>query len=57
MPVNIVENLIQSFKTFQHIIAADIKDLDEVDGIGEVRAKNIKQSIIIVYLSLIHKYI
>lgn len=45
MPSNIVENLVKSFKTFQHIIAADIPALDAVEGIGEVRAKNIRQSI------------
>ena len=45
MPSNIVENLIKSFKTFQHILLADIPKLDEVEGIGEVRAKNIKQSL------------
>ena len=45
MPSNIVENLVKSFKTFQHIIDADIPELDAVEGIGEVRAKNIKQSI------------
>ena len=43
MPSNIVENLVKSFKTFQHILLADIPRLDEVEGIGEVRAKNIKQ--------------
>ena len=45
MPLSIVENLVSSFKSFQHILAADIEDLDEVDGIGEVRAKTIKQSL------------
>ena len=45
MPSNIVENLILSFKSFQHILAADIESLDEVDGIGEVRARTIKQSL------------
>ena len=45
MPTNIVENLVDSFKSFQHILAADIESLDEVDGIGEVRAKTIKQSL------------
>ena len=45
MPVSIVENLVKSFKTFQHILLADIPSLDEVEGIGEVRAKNIKQSL------------
>lgn len=45
MPSNIVENLVKSFKTFQHILLADIPALDDVEGIGEVRAKNIKQSL------------
>ena len=45
MPVSIVENLVKSFKSFQHILAADIPQLDEVDGIGEVRARTIKQSL------------
>ena len=45
MPSNIVENLIKKFKSLQHIIAADIPKLDEVDGIGEVRARTIKQSL------------
>ena len=45
MPNNIVENLVDSFKSFQHILAADIESLDEVDGIGEVRARTIKQSL------------
>ena len=45
MPSSIVENLVKSFKSFQHILAADIPRLDEVDGIGEVRARTIKQSL------------
>ena len=45
MPSNIVENLVDSFKSFQHILAADIESLDDVDGIGEVRARTIKQSL------------
>ena len=45
VPSNIVENLVKSFKTFQHILTADIPELDDVEGIGEVRAKNIKQSL------------
>ncbi len=45
MPNNIVENLILSFKSFQHILTADIDSLDDVDGIGEVRARTIKQSL------------
>ena len=45
MPTNIVDNLVKSFKSFQHILTADVKSLDEVEGIGEIRAKTIKQSL------------
>ena len=45
MPSTIVENLVDSYKSFQHILAADIESLDEVEGIGEVRARTIKQSL------------
>ena len=45
MPNVIVNNLIKTFKSFQHILAADIQKLDEVEGIGEVRARTIKQSL------------
>ena len=45
MPSNIVENLVNSFKSFQHILVADIESLDDVEGIGEVRARTIKQSL------------
>ena len=45
MPSKIVDNLVKSFKSFQHILAADIPQLDEVEGIGEVRARTIKQSL------------
>ncbi len=45
MPTNIVENLVTSFKSFQHIVQADIPQLDDVEGIGEIRAKAIKRSL------------
>ena len=45
MPSTIIENLVKSFKSFQYILLAEINDLDKVDGIGEVRAKTIKQSL------------
>ncbi len=45
MPTNIVENLVKKFKSFQNILIADIPKLDEVEGIGEVRARTIKQSL------------
>ena len=45
MPNSIIEKLVKSFKSFQHILVADIGELDKVEGIGEVRAKTIKQSL------------
>ena len=45
MPNSIVENLVKSFKSFQHILIAEINDLVQVDGIGEVRARTIKQTL------------
>ena len=45
MPANIVDNLVKSFKSFGQILDADIPQLDEVEGIGEVRARTIKQSL------------
>ena len=45
MPTSIVENLVKTFKSFQHILIADIPELDNVEGIGEIRARTIKQSL------------
>ncbi len=45
MPMNILDNMVKSLGYFQDIIRASIEELDDVEGIGEVRAKNIKQSI------------
>lgn len=45
MPNTIVTNLVKAFRSFQHILLADIDKLDEVEGIGEVRAQTIKQSL------------
>ena len=45
MPGAIVTNLIKAFKSFQHILLADVDKLDEVEGIGEVRARTIKQAL------------
>ena len=44
-PINIIDNMLKKFGDFQHIIRASIEELDDVDGIGEVRAQNIKQGI------------
>ena len=45
LPTNLIENMNDALGDFQHIIRASIDELDDVDGIGEIRAKNIKQGI------------
>lgn len=45
MPNTIVDNLVKTFKSFQHILIADIPELDNVEGIGEIRARTIKQAL------------
>lgn len=43
LPSIIIENLISRFGELAKIISASVEDLDEVEGIGEVRAKKIKE--------------
>lgn len=45
LPSNIVENLVKSFKNLRGIMSATIEELDDVDGIGEVRARYISSSL------------
>ena len=45
MPSNIVENVVKRFKSFQNLLVANIAELDDVEGIGEIRARTIKQSL------------
>ncbi|MDP5276852.1 DNA integrity scanning diadenylate cyclase DisA [Chengkuizengella axinellae] len=45
LPSVIVKNLIDNFKSLPYILMATIEELDEVDGIGEVRARAIKEGL------------
>lgn len=46
LPSNIIENLVNYFQDFQNILTASIEELDNVEGIGEIRAKHIKNGLI-----------
>lgn len=43
LPTIIIENIIGSYRELSKIISATVEELDEVEGIGEVRAKKIKE--------------
>ena len=45
VPNNTVENLVNTFNSFKSILYADTGDLVKVEGIGEIRAQNIKTSL------------
>ncbi len=45
LPMPVIENLVGHFKTLKRVYAATIDELDEVEGIGEVRAKTIKDGL------------
>ena len=45
VPLNIIKNLVDRFLNFQGIINATIDELDEVEGIGEVRSRLIKEGL------------
>lgn len=45
LPLIIMNNLIERFGHLPHILMATIEELDEVDGIGEVRARAIKDGL------------
>lgn len=45
LPAVIIQNLVDRFERLPHIVMATIEELDEVDGIGEVRARAIKEGL------------
>jgi diadenylate cyclase len=45
VPLIVINNLVDRFLNFQGVINATIDELDEVEGIGEVRARMIKEGL------------
>jgi diadenylate cyclase len=45
LPSVIIGNLVEQFDHLPHVLTATIEELDEVDGIGEVRARTIKEGL------------
>lgn len=45
LPNAIINNLVEQFQNLPSVMVASIEELDEVDGIGEVRARAIKEGL------------
>lgn len=56
IPTQIIENLVATFGDFPRILQASIEELDDVEGIGEVRARSIKNGLKRMQEQLIIEY-
>jgi len=45
LPMPVIENLVQQFKQLPNVLKASIEELDDVEGIGEVRARAIQEGL------------
>ncbi len=45
IPSNVMENLVRHFGVLPRILESSLEDLDNIEGIGEVRAKRIKEGL------------
>jgi diadenylate cyclase len=45
LPLQVVENLVREFGSLRKVLRATIEELDAVEGIGEVRARSIKEGL------------
>lgn len=45
LPLPVIENLVREFGSLKKILVATIQELDAVEGIGEVRARSIKEGL------------
>lgn len=45
LPLSIADNIVEEFGTLQSILDATVEELDDVEGIGEVRARAVKEGL------------
>ncbi|MBO8126818.1 MAG: DNA integrity scanning protein DisA [Firmicutes bacterium] len=45
LPMPVIENLVETFGSLPRVLDASIEELDDVEGIGEVRARAIKEGL------------
>ena len=45
MPAYVIDKTIEEFGSLQGVCAASVEELDEVEGIGEIRARILNQSL------------
>ena len=45
LPASVVDRLVDHFETLQKLLAASVEDLQMVDGVGEIRARSVREGL------------
>jgi diadenylate cyclase len=45
LPATVVERLVEHFETLQKLLSASVEDLQAVDGVGELRARSVREGL------------
>ncbi len=45
LPVSVVERLVEHFETLQKLLSASVEDLQMVEGVGELRARSVREGL------------
>ena len=45
LPATVVERLVEHFETLQKLLSASVEDLQMVDGVGELRARSVREGL------------
>lgn len=56
IPISIIENLVERFALLTNVLRASIEELDDVEGIGEVRARSISNGLKRMHEQLLLEY-
>jgi diadenylate cyclase len=57
IPLSIIDNLVERFNMLKYILPASIEELDDVEGIGEVRARSIKNGLLRMQEQIMPEYL
>jgi len=57
IPLSIIDNLVEKFNMLKYILPATIEELDDVEGIGEVRARSIKNGLLRMQEQIMPEYL
>ena len=58
LPPTVVERLVEHFDTLQKLLSAGVEDLQAVDGVGELRARSVREGLsLLAESSILERYV